>query len=119
MSKSRSPTRSLINTLTPGLLALSLLAANVHAQTWTADHPWRAGDNARLANQNNRISNGVRDGQISHAQAQQLRAGDHAIRAEERADASVHGSHLTPQEQSQITAQENANSRAVFSARHQ
>ncbi len=89
-----------------------------HAQSWGANHPWRASDNSRLAEQNYRISKGVQDGQLSSAQAQQLRANDHAIRTEERADSSVNGTHLTPQEQRTITSQENANSTAIYGARH-
>jgi hypothetical protein len=100
------------------LLTTPLTITQVHAQTWAATHPYRASDNARLSNQNARITRGVQNGQISQAQAHQLRANDHAIRTEERADASVNGSHLTPQEQQQITAQQNANSNAIFNAKH-
>jgi hypothetical protein len=85
---------------------------------WRVHHPYRAHDNDRLAYQNHRITQGVRDGQISHAEAHKLRADDHAIRAEERADASVNGTHLTRQDQRQIRAQENANSRDIYNARH-
>jgi len=96
-----------------------LLATSAQAEThWQAHHPWRTLDNARLRNQNYRITRGVRDGQISHSQAHALRADDHAIRAEERADASVNGTHLTRSDQRQITQQENANSRAIYDARH-
>jgi hypothetical protein len=94
------------------------IAAGAHAQTFDQTHPRRAEVNGRLANQNARITQGVRDGQLSHAQAHQLRADDHAMRAEERADASVNGGHITRGEQRQINAQENANSRAIYGERH-
>ena len=95
------------------------LATHADAQTrWQAHHPWRTYDNARLRNQNERITQGVRDGQISHGQARALRSDDRAIRAEERADASLHGSHLDRQEERQIYRQENASSRAIYTARH-
>ncbi|WP_118183873.1 hypothetical protein [Paraburkholderia phosphatilytica] len=100
------------------VLLLPLTISEAHAQTWAAHHPWRASDNSRLARQNYRISKGVQDGQLTHAQAHQLRADDHSIRTEERADASVNGSHLTPQEQRQISTQENANSSAIYGERH-
>ena len=94
-------------------------AASADAQTWDQQHPRRAEVNGRLANQNARVTNGVRDGQLNHAQAHQLRADDHAIRAEERADASVNGGHITRAEKRQINQQENANSRAIYGEKHQ
>ncbi len=112
---------NLFRLTTAALLAgsLGLVAVNADAQTrWQANHPWRTSDNGRLAVQNQRITRGVRDGQLSHAQARALRSDDHAIRAEERADASVNGSHLTRADQRQITRQQNANSRAIYAGRH-
>ncbi len=95
------------------------IAFGANAETkWQQNHPWRAHDNARLNNQNSRIKHGVKDGQLTQQQAHQLHADDHSIRTEERADASVNGSHLTAQEQRQITTQENANSRAIYAERH-
>ncbi len=83
------------------------------ASAWTRQHPRRAEVNARLRDQNARIDQGLLDHQITRAQAHQLRSDDRAIRTEERADASVNGSHITRAEQRQINAQENANSRAI------
>ena len=101
------------------IATLGLAAVQADAQTaWQRNHPWRTHDNGRLANQNYRINQGLRDGQISRRQARALRSDDHVIRAEERADASVDGTHLTRADQRQITAQENANSRAIYAGRH-
>ena len=47
-----------------------------------------------------------------------MRADDHAIRAEERADAAVNGGHITRAEQRNINRQENANSRTIYNGRH-
>lgn len=93
-------------------------AVQAEAQTFAQTHPRRAEVNARLANQNARISNGVRDGQLTHGEAKAMRADDHAIRAEERADASVNGGHITRAEQAQLNRQENANSRTIYNGRH-
>ena len=99
--------------------ALGLTATGVQAQTqWQRNHPWRAADNARLRNQNRRITAGVRDGQLSRGQAHALRSDDRAIRSEERADSSVNGTHLTRGDQRAINARENANSRAIYDGRH-
>jgi hypothetical protein len=52
---------------------------------WERDHPRRDQVNDRLTNQNRRINNEVKDGQITKQQANQLHQEDHAIRREERA----------------------------------
>lgn len=94
------------------------LGLAAQAQTFDQTHPRRAEVNARLANQNARIANGVKDGQLTHGEAKALRADDHAIRAEERAGAAVDGGHVAKAEQRQIKRQENANSRAIHEGRH-
>ncbi len=94
------------------------LGLAAQAQTFDQTHPRRAEVNARLANQNARITNGVKDGQLSRGEAKALRANDHAIRAEERADAAVNGGHITKAEQFRINRQENADSRATHDGRH-
>jgi hypothetical protein len=100
------------------MVSIASLATAASAGRWQHNHPARTYDNARLVMQNHRITQGVRDGQLTHAQAHALRSDDHAIRAEERADSSVNGSHLTRADQRQIQAQENANSRAIYAGRH-
>lgn len=104
--------------LAAALLALPATAGAARAETWAQFHPRRAEVNSRLARQNQRISQGVRDGQLSPAQARQLHADDRSIRMEERADAAVNGGHITRGEQRQINAQENANSAAIHGERH-
>ena len=104
-----------------GALALVLtvgFAADASARSWVATHPRRDEVNSRLARQNYRIREGVLHGQISRGQARQLHTDDRAIRGEERADASVDGSHIGRGEQHQINQQENANSRAIYGERH-
>ena len=100
------------------LVAALAAGTAADAQSFAQTHPRRAEVNGRLANQNARITNGVRDGQLTHGEAHALRADDHAIRTEERADAAVNGGHITRGEQRSINRQENANSRAIFNGRH-
>ena len=64
------------------------LAGRADAQTFDQTHPRRAEVNRRLNDQNARITQGVKDGQLTHGEAKAMRADDHAIRAEERADAA-------------------------------
>jgi hypothetical protein len=102
------------------LIAASTLyiATPSHADpAWDAAHPRRAEVNSRLANQNHRINQGVADHQLTNSQARQLHREDHAIRAEERADAATHGGHITKAEQHQINRQENRVSRQIHNER--
>lgn len=80
---------------------------------WQKDHPRRTEVNDRLKNQNRRINNEVKDGQISKAQAHQLHKEDHSIRKEERAMASTNGGHVTKAEQKALNQQENQVSKQI------
>lgn len=95
-------------------LALAGLASNAFAEDqWQKDHPRRTEVNKRLANQNRRIHNEVKDGQISKAQAAQLHGEDHAMRQEERTMASHDGGHITRADQKSLNQQENAVSQQI------
>ena len=80
---------------------------------WQKDHPRRTEVNGRLANQDARIHNEVKSGQISKAQAKQLHSEDHAIRQEERTMASTNGGHITKTEQRALNQQENQVSKQI------
>jgi hypothetical protein len=95
-----------------GLLGASIAAASAQS-TWDANHPRREQVNDRLQNQNQRIKQEVREGEISKAQARQLHQEDHTIRQEERAMSSVNGGHITKAEQKALNQQENAVSRQI------
>ena len=74
---------------------------------WQENHPRREQVNNRLAHQNARIHNQVKEGELSKAQAAQLHQDDHQIRSEERAMASQNNGHLTKQEQKALNQQQN------------
>lgn len=94
-------------------LAMSF-AATASAQTnWNATHPRRAEVNHRLENQDRRIHQEVRGGEMSHAEAAKLHRDDHKIRREERDMASQNGSHITRQEDYALNQQENRVSRNI------
>jgi hypothetical protein len=100
-------------------LAFSLFAPLAHADgTWAQNHPRRAQVNGRLENQNARIRDGEKKGTISPDQARQLHTEHQEIRREERADAALHGGHLTKQEQNGLNRQENAESRQIYREKH-
>ena len=81
--------------------------------TWQKNHPRREQVNNRLANQNRRIHQDVKNGTLTRAEAAKLHKDDHQIRQEERAMASQNGSHITGSEQKVLNQQENAVSRAI------
>jgi hypothetical protein len=88
--------------------ALTLATATpCNAQTWQQTHPRRAEVNGRLLNQNARIRQERREGEINSAQAQALHQQDHAIRGDERAMASQNGGQITRTEQNSLNQQEN------------
>ena len=103
-----------LSTLTlAAVLAVATGGSALADTQWQRNHPRRAEVNHRLANQDHRIHNEVRDGQISHQQAQTLHTQDHQIRQEERDMASQNGGHITQQEQNTLNAQENAVSHEI------
>lgn len=80
---------------------------------WEKEHPRRDQVNDRLANQNKRIHNEVKEGELTKNQAAQLHQQDHQIRQEERLMASQNGGHITKQEQKTLNQQENAVSKEI------
>ncbi len=82
------------------------------------EHPRRNEVNKRVDNQRERINEGVKDGQLTHEQAAQLRANDRAIKQQEHADVKANGGHLTPADQKQLNQEENANSKMIHDERH-
>jgi hypothetical protein len=104
--------------LTAAALSLAVLGSSLSttafAETeWQKTHPRRTEVNARLANQNKRIHNEVKEGDLTKAQAAQLHKDDRQIRQEERDMASQNGGHITKQEQKTLNQQENAVSKKI------
>jgi hypothetical protein len=109
MSRRNHATVLLLGT---ALLATSIAAASAQSN-WAQNHPRREQVNDRLQNQNRRINQEVREGEITKGQAQQLHQEDHAIRQEERGMAKLNGGHITGAEQKALNQQENAVSRQI------
>ena len=103
-----------ILTIAAATLALGGLATNALADTqWQKDHPRREQVNNRLANQNKRIRQERKEGELTKAQATQLHREDRAIRKEERTMASTNHGHLTKAEQKSLNQQENQVSKQI------
>jgi hypothetical protein len=94
--------------------AIAGVAATALADTqWEKDHPRREQVNNRLANQNKRIHNEVKQGELTKGQAAKLHQEDRNIRKEEKLMASQNGGHITKQEQKTLNQQENKVSKQI------
>ena len=102
-------------TLTIAAIFLGSIAASSMAADgpWAKDHPRRTQVNKRLNNQNKRIDQEVKSGEISKGQAAKLHKEDRQIRKEERTMASQNGGHITKQEQKTLNQQENQVSKQI------
>jgi len=90
------------------LISLAALAGTASAETtWQKNHPRRTQVNHRLANQNKRIHQDVKNGTLSKSQAANLHHEDRQVRQEERDMASQNGGHITKPEQRVLNGQEN------------
>lgn len=90
------------------LVSLAAVAGTASAETtWQKNHPRRTQVNHRLANQDSRIHQDVKDGTLTKAQAAGLHHEDHQLRQEERDMASQNGGHITKSEQKVLNKQEN------------
>ena len=96
---------------------IAMVGASGHAAAdesqWQQNHPRRAEVNHRLVNQNRRIHQEVKEGELTPQQAAKLHQEDHQIRQEERDMASQNGGHITAAEKKVLNQQENAVSREI------
>jgi len=107
------PVRKIL-TVAAVTVSLAGMASTALAETqWQKDHPRRTEVNKRLANQNRRIKQERKEGEITKGQAQQLHKEDHQIRQEERDMASQNGGHITKSEQRVLNQQENGVSKQI------
>jgi len=98
---------------TDSAIAEAAAAPAAGKTTWQQNHPRRTQVNSRLANQNKRITNEQKSGQITKSEAQGLRANDKTIHGEEKAMATQDGGHITKADQKSLNQQLNKNSGAI------
>jgi 5-deoxy-D-glucuronate isomerase len=96
------------------VVSLACAAAPALADTpWQAHHPRREQVNNRLAKQNARIHQQVKEGELSRRQAARLHGADRRIRAQERRMAARNGGYITRRQQLKINREENHVSRHI------
>lgn len=74
--------------------------------------------NDRKADQQNRISQGVRSGQLTAGETARLEHQERGINREERGMRAQDNGHLTRQDRRTLTHQQNAESRRIFRDKH-
>ena len=106
----------------PSLIVAAVLLGSTGAfaqeTQWQKDHPRRVEVNGRLANQNQRIQQGEKSGQLTPGQARQLHKEDKNIRKEERHMAAKDGGHITKRDQAKLNRQENRVSKQIHAEKH-
>jgi hypothetical protein len=110
----------------------TMAASNINsyhqvAQEHTHSQPISAGDrsvghsynpNTREANQDQRISNGLRSGQMTSGEAARAERTQSHIDQQVHNDRVANGGHLTGQERQQINGEQNAASRQIYNEKH-
>jgi hypothetical protein len=99
--------------------ALAVFALPVVAQTadTTAQHP-RSEVGKRQENQQDRIGNGVKSGQLTAGEAAHLERNQARINRQVRADRRANGGKLTPQERAKVNREQNRQSKQIYRAKH-
>ena len=72
----------------------------------------------RKENQQDRIANGVKSGQLTAGETANLETKEAAINGETRADRAANGGKLTPAEKQQINEQQNQLSKQIYDDKH-
>ncbi len=98
------------------VLTAGLAGVAVADSSWDKKHPRRDEVNDRLENQNRRIHQEVKAGDLTKTQAAALHKDDHQIRQEERDMAHLDKGHLTAADQKALNQQENVVSKDIGKA---
>jgi hypothetical protein len=72
----------------------------------------------RIDNQENRVNQGIGQGQVNAKQAARDEARDARVERQLQRDEAKHGGHITKGEQAQLNRELNRNSRAIYRQRH-
>ena len=73
---------------------------------------------ARAENQQDRIANGVRSGQLTAGETSHLESREANINHEVKADRAANGGKLTPEERAHVNQQQNNVSRSIYNDKH-
>ena len=119
------------NKITQSLLILAvgglMFAGSASAQTNTSGagaghvdpgHPRVNQVNRRETRQQNRIANGVKNGQLRPGQTARLERGEQRLQHNEKRDMAKDNGHLTKQDQRQLNHESNRMSKRIYADKH-
>src|SRR5580765_2369932 len=98
--------------------ALVMLAMPVVAQSATPDPAPRSEVGQRQENQQDRIAQGVKSGQLTAGETAHLERNQARINRQIHQDRKENGGKLTPQEHAQINHEQNRQSKQIYRAKH-
>jgi len=81
-------------------------------------HPRVNQVNQREQNQQNRIANGVKSGQLTPGETQRLEKGEQRLQNNQKADMAKDNGHLTKQNQKQLNKEANHMSNRIYKDKH-
>jgi hypothetical protein len=81
-------------------------------------HPRVNQVNQRETNQQNRIANGVKNGQLTPGQTSRLERGEQRLQNNEKRDMAKDNGHLTKQDQRQLNNESNRMSNRIYKDKH-
>lgn len=106
-----------INHGRPGVPAAASVAS-FHSNPNNAAAAARPSVTGREANQDQRIANGLRSGQMTSGEAARATANQGRIDQQVHNDRAANGGSLTPQERQQVGREQNAASRQIYNSNH-
>ena len=116
--------KKLLLTLTVGgLLAGSAMAQNPNTSgagpgVYDPNHPRVNKINQREQNQQNRIANGIRSGQLTPGDTTRLERQENRLVRNEKRDMAKDGGHLTKQDQARLNREANHVSKDIYRDKH-
>ncbi len=96
-------------------LGMGMMSLQANAET---AHPRPHEVNSRLENQQDRIHQGVKSGELTRREAEHLRLKDASIHHHERRDRITHHGHLTKGEYKRLNNQLNRDSKGIYRDKH-
>ncbi len=115
-------TKSLVVLAVGGLMSLSAAAqSNTSGAGPGVDdpnHPRVNQVNQREQNQQDRIANGMKNGQLTPGQAANLEKGEQRLQNNEKKDMAADNGHLTKADQKQLNKEANHMSKKIYKDKH-
>jgi len=117
-------TQSLIVLAVGGLMCVGSAAAQnsntsgAGAGQVDPGHPRVNQVNSRETNQQDRIANGVKNGQLTPGQTARLERGEQRLQNNEKKDMAADNGHLTKQDQRQLNHEANHMSKRIYKDKH-